>query len=222
MRPLQSIPPGEEPLKNPLRLILSSGGAAYRRMPLARREAFDSPRPSIRRLRRLLRVRKKAFSICRDRKRNFFNNPSSVKIDPPQGALPLQAVSTGSTQFPAFALAGSQSRPVWRWRNLARTEPREFPKNSININKFTGFFGKLLNIFEGKCEKLRGIAGPKCAQMRGIARVKISFPQKHREDTTAKKTCARRQMRGNARLIGAPSGTPKFTHAPGSFYPVTC
>ena len=70
---------------------------------------------------------------------------------------------------------------------VASLENMEFPKNSIKFNKFTGFFDKLLKIFEGKCGALRGNAG-----------VKISRPQKHREDTTLREACAQRQMRGIA------------------------
>ena len=49
---------------------------------------------------------------------------------------------------------------------------KEFRKNSINIDKFTGFFDKFPKIFEGKCVKLRGIAGSECGQMR----VRKPFP----------------------------------------------
>ena len=91
-----------------------------------------------------------------------------------------------------------------------RSEPFEFLKNSINIDKFTGYFDKLLKIFEGKCGNLRGNAG-----------LKISLPQKLREDTTAREAYARRQMRGIARLIGAPPDTPESAHAPDAFCPVT-
>ena len=57
---------------------------------------------------------------------------------------------------------------------IASIEDMEFPKNSINIDKFTGFFDKFLKIFKGKC-----------GQMQGCARAKIPLPQKHRENTTA-------------------------------------
>ena len=70
---------------------------------------------------------------------------------------------------------------------LASSGNMEFPKNSIKSDKFTVFFDKLLKIFEGKCGALRGNAG-----------VKISRPQKHRENNTARRARAQRQMRGIA------------------------
>ena len=91
-----------------------------------------------------------------------------------------------------------------------RSEPFEFLKNSINIDKFTGYFDKLLKIFEGKCGKLRGNAG-----------LKISLPLKLREDTTLREACTRRQLRGIARSTGAPPDTLASIHAPDAFCPVT-
>ena len=108
----------------------------------------------------------------------------------PKAHPPVRAASAGEAHFPAFSAGGCRgNRVVWG----VDSKPEgllEFPKNSININKFTGFFDKLLKIIEGKCGDLRGIAGPQLAQMRGIARVKISRPQKHREDTTSRRTRA--------------------------------
>ena len=80
---------------------------------------------------------------------------------------------------------------------IASLENIEFPKNSINIDKFTGFFDKLTNIFEGKCEELRG-----------WARAKILLPQKHREYTTALQPGAQRQMRGTAGVQSRPCDRP--------------
>ena len=66
------------------------------------------------------------------------------------------------TQYisPHLLIPGNAGFGVW-WRfGLESSGLGEFPKNSINIDKFTGFFDKFPKIFEGKCVKLRGISGP--------------------------------------------------------------
>ena len=72
--------------------------------------------------------------------------------------------------FPARAGSGDSGMMV---EPIALLENMEFPKNSINIDKLTGFFDKLTNIFEGKCEELRGWAQAKILSRRNI----VSIPR---------------------------------------------
>ena len=155
------------------------------------------PRPSIRRLRRLLRVRKEVLAVSRGRIRGFWGSPSSAGFDsapsvrifiprtPPafprnwhrrvfvpmgyagEAARLLLVFSRGGAliapsrhpdeipcvsfeidpHLPAFPVradsgdSGMMAEPVASLKNI------EFPKNSIKLDKFTGFFDKFTGYF---------------------------------------------------------------------------
>ena len=123
-------------------------------------------------------------------KDDFLNSPACLS-DPAKTVLSFPSLCKMTPA--SFVIDSAIPRICACWKPVVSgmamaqfrcSEPFEFLKNSINIDKFTGYFDKLLKIFQGKCGKLRGIAGPECARMRGIARVKIALPQELRKDTT--------------------------------------
>ena len=77
----------------------------------------------------------------------------------------------------AIPARGGAARRAGKYEN-------EFLKNSINSDKFTGFFCKFPANFEGKCGQMRGIARVRCAQMRADAGAKSGsdgrIPPTHR------------------------------------------
>ncbi len=83
--------------------------------------------------------------------------------------------------LPAFGVHADSGDSGMIAKLIASLKDMEFPKNSINIDKFSGFFGKLPTNFRGE---MRGIAGM-CAG-------ENPPPQKRREHTTALQAGAQR------------------------------